>query len=451
MSRLGSAALAFVAVFGSLASARAQVGQPWLEDRAAEQGDGIRSGNLEWHPGVAGEVGYDSNFFQAPGPPGTPEIGTYRLRLTPSLSLQTLGGARVEGDAPNAEPPKARFRASAALGLDKLFATEDEYAELVSDSTYVNADLDAALNVAPERPWGADFTAGYTRIAQPYNAPGIFSYDRGVYRGGGDLRFRPWGGLLEWNLGYGGSLITYDQSDYELDHVSHAVRTHGTWRFFPRTGLLYQGEVGWVRRLYLGSRLRDANPVSTQLGLNGLIGARFGVLLMGGWKAIYFGADPAGNIEEFDGPIGRAELTWFISPVVRNEPTVGFSSLRLGYFRDAHPSELGNFYQIDKGFADLTAHFGQVFLLRASGGFAQVRHSIPRSESGAPLALPAPKEVRPDAQLYGEYRLSRSFALFANGGFSASPRNNEVSTGQGRSVSLRYTRHTVMLGARWFL
>ena len=41
--------------------------QPWLADRRFEGGAGVRSGSFELHPGVAGELGYDSNFFQSAG------------------------------------------------------------------------------------------------------------------------------------------------------------------------------------------------------------------------------------------------------------------------------------------------------------------------------------------------------------------------------------------------
>src|ERR1041384_4737209 len=95
--------------------ARAQ-SQPWLEDRRVGGGIGLRTGNLELHPGVAGEVGYDTNFYQSAGKvtpagqvtagiPGStgyfnePEVGVMRFRVTPSLTLKTLGPQRTEGDS----------------------------------------------------------------------------------------------------------------------------------------------------------------------------------------------------------------------------------------------------------------------------------------------------------------------------------------------------------------
>ena len=69
--------------------------QAWLSDRRVGEGIGIRVGNLELHPGVAGEFGYDSNYFQRSGEDEEPLIAAYRLRITPSISLSTLGARRL--------------------------------------------------------------------------------------------------------------------------------------------------------------------------------------------------------------------------------------------------------------------------------------------------------------------------------------------------------------------
>ena len=55
-----STVAASTALLAVTADAQAQL---WLRDRSGTQGSGIRSGDVEFHPGVAAEVGYDSNFF----------------------------------------------------------------------------------------------------------------------------------------------------------------------------------------------------------------------------------------------------------------------------------------------------------------------------------------------------------------------------------------------------
>lgn len=453
MRRLALALWGLLIVASMTRSVFAQVTQPWLEDRREMRGAGLRTGNLEWHPGVAAEFGYDSNFFQGAGTHGEPVVPSLRLRVTPSLSIETLTGARVaQDDAATAAPPKVRFRGSSSLSLDRLFALEEQYTDSVN-RTYLSGDLNAQFSVAPDRPWGADFGAMYTRITQPYNAPGVVAFNRSIYAGTADLRFRPGGGLLEYSAGYGARLSRFDDASAGLDNLAHGLHLRGLWRFLPRTALLHLAELSYVNRT-TNSRLLNANPVSTQLGLNGLITSRIGLLVVGGWKAIFFGADPSGNVEEFDGPIGRAELTWFINGGGTVDPTagsVGFSTFKLGYFRDAIVSELSNFYTIDKGYAELTAFIAGTMLLRLSGGFSNIQHEIPRDDAGGVLAFPGPREVRPDAQLYAEYRVTRTIGAFLNAGFSSSPRQNLIARGPGSVDSLEFTRYTGLLGVRWFL
>jgi len=55
------AALAFAWVGRSInANAQAFLADPRLTD-----GLGVKAGDFEFHPGIAGEVGYDSNYYQA--------------------------------------------------------------------------------------------------------------------------------------------------------------------------------------------------------------------------------------------------------------------------------------------------------------------------------------------------------------------------------------------------
>src|SRR5580704_8456803 len=99
--------LASAAVAVALLAPRAAGAQPqltagadapqWLKDRQYNEGIGIRTGDLELHPGIAGEVGYDSNYFYrsdktspAGGPvidnaaPNAPVIPAAAFRITPS-------------------------------------------------------------------------------------------------------------------------------------------------------------------------------------------------------------------------------------------------------------------------------------------------------------------------------------------------------------------------------
>src|ERR1044071_4219396 len=107
-----SIAAALVAATSSL-TALGQ--QPWVKDKQLGEGAGIHAGNLELHPSVAGEFGYDSNYFQRADEGGIVDV--YRLRLTPSMTLSTTREARRGGLAA-AEQPSVNFDAGMFVGFN---------------------------------------------------------------------------------------------------------------------------------------------------------------------------------------------------------------------------------------------------------------------------------------------------------------------------------------------
>ena len=57
--------------------------QVWLKDRRYTEGVGIRAGHLELHPGLAGEFGYDSNFFLRSDKDAPPRSGRFAFASLP--------------------------------------------------------------------------------------------------------------------------------------------------------------------------------------------------------------------------------------------------------------------------------------------------------------------------------------------------------------------------------
>src|SRR5690606_12749385 len=115
--------------------------------------------------------------------------------------------------------------------------------------------------------------------------------------------------------------------------------------------------------------------------------------------------------------VGRAEVTWFLkggAKLEADEQQRGLSAIRIGYQRDGSISDLANYYLLNRVYGRLFTNIGSSFLLTLSGGLTHVQHALPRDEDGDLLASPAPKEWRPDAQLYGEYRVMQSVATFVN-------------------------------------
>jgi len=111
-----------LAAAGTLVVSRQATAQEWLKDRQYQEGAGVQAGDFEFHPGIAAEGGYDSNWFLRTdkagfansGPVGSPE-----MRITPSLTLSTMGAQRAEGKtgrgrSRSVRASQARTRSSSA-------------------------------------------------------------------------------------------------------------------------------------------------------------------------------------------------------------------------------------------------------------------------------------------------------------------------------------------------
>src|SRR3979409_1101693 len=92
--------------------------QPWLKDRKYTEGIGYRVGDLELHPGLAAEFGYDSNFFHRASTEDP--IGALRLRIPPPFAVSPLSPQRREL-TPGAAPPDFAFRGGISATYNEFF------------------------------------------------------------------------------------------------------------------------------------------------------------------------------------------------------------------------------------------------------------------------------------------------------------------------------------------
>src|SRR5690606_25316226 len=85
---------------------------------------GIRVGNVELHPGLGVEAGYDSNVYLSSAGQTQP---SFLLRFTPHFDLSTLGPERregSEGERRESRERKLAFRMGAAAPI-YLFLADD--------------------------------------------------------------------------------------------------------------------------------------------------------------------------------------------------------------------------------------------------------------------------------------------------------------------------------------
>ncbi|HVJ90133.1 MAG TPA: hypothetical protein VM580_10045, partial [Labilithrix sp.] len=143
--------------------------QGWLADRRYTEGPGIRTGDLELHPGIGGEVGYDSNWFlrshnEGPtiangGPAGLgksgPPADAAVFRITPSFYVSTLGQQRTDSSGmTRTEPRVISFRGGVSATGRAFIGRETSRQHNVSIAS------DARLDINQGRPIGVGIFGG---------------------------------------------------------------------------------------------------------------------------------------------------------------------------------------------------------------------------------------------------------------------------------------------------
>ncbi len=454
--------LAATVLLGAI-SLEAHAQQPWLSDRRYGEGIGVRVGNLELHPGIAAEVGYDSNYFLRSGSAAEPTLAAYRLRVTPSISLATLGPQRREG-SPNA-PQSAVFRGNAYASYNELIAADSKHSSEFSDQRHVDMGADLSLTLFPQAQIGPDAYVNFIRSVQPSNDTNTENaFNRDGLRFGAGLTWRPGGGLFQWRLGYEGLYNYFEKQAFRsLNNFQNQVNVRGNWRFLPRTALLYDGSYTWIDYADNRTTERDGAIVRSRIGMNGLITNRWSLLAMVGWAGTFYNSKSNEAPQQFDSVTGQVELKWFISgggeeALNAASAPVGMSFASLGYTRDVANSYLGNFYQKDRGYVGISYLLGGVFVTNLSAGVANLKFpdSYFSAASGGGLQQPSFSEQRVDVNLFAEYRLSNSFGLNTTINYDQNITDIVVPGSQaeqaaGTGDELKFSRWQVFLGARYFL
>jgi hypothetical protein len=480
--RLASSAAALAMLVARAASAQSQltpqVDSPeWLKDRRYSEGTGVRTGDFELHPGIAAEFGYDSNDLLrtdqtdptkvVTNGSGTqhPVIQALELRASPSLYLSTIGRQRREGDP---ELPPITFRAGASGTYREFFPISnppslgDGSNDLTKQRNF-SANADGRLEILPGRPvWGA-LTASYQRVILPssVSASPDNSFNQDLVNASADLAFQPGGGTLDWHVGYQFSGAFFEgQTANAIGNYVNQLYTRGRWRFRPRTALVYDATLGWASyehpsEAYQTDGLLSSTPVRTRLGFNGLITDRFAALVSVGWGATFLnnGGLPS---RQFDSVIGQAELKWFLAaqPGVSdvNELGLALSSIALGFTRDFQTSYLSNFSTIDRGYLKFQYFFAGKVVTSLEGGLAAVQYPDSFWQPG--LRFSSFTDLRADAALFGEYRITGQFGINATVRYTQNFSNQFVlvaPTGPAEYFGMEWQRIEAFLGLRLFL
>jgi len=411
--------------------------QAWVSSPDFSEGVGIRAGNLELHPSIGAEFGYDSNYFRASSEEG--EIDVFKLRVTPSITLTTLGDKRR--NAPT--PADFAFSSSAYAAYSEVFPAGSEELSGAAKRN-LGAGVDARLNIFPARKVGFDVLGSFVRTIDTDGSSDDLAgdgFNRGTVRGGAGITWRPGGGLFEWRNGYQGTYNYFDKDAYNsLTNVQHAIKSRGRWRFLPRSALLFDTEYLFVRYTNATAQT-DGDIVRARLGFHGLVTYNLALMGLVGWTSSFYKGAQA---RQFDSVIAQAEARWFLqSRPDFDTATIasGLSSIALGYSRSFSNSYLGSYYQRDRGYLNFS-----MFLVGAiSGGvdFGVSRVAFPQVSTPA-VEIDSFSQLRLDARMFGEYRITDTF------GVNATIQYDQLNSEVVNNEHLDYNRWQAYVGARLF-
>ena len=436
----------------------------FLKDRRYSEGIGVRVGDFELHPGVAGEFGYDSNWLYRTtktGPNitnGNP-VDAWVMRITPSLSLSTLTQQRKEGDTSTAEPPKVAFRSTLAATYRKFFGDA-----IIRQQDSISALGNLRLDILPQRPFGAAVYGNVERTIQA-SAQGIpfpaTSFNRVDFGGGAELIAIPGGGTLDWRVGY-----TYAGTRYEetvgtgFNRDTHNIYTRGRWKARPRTAFLFDGTFT-IANMPDKERATYAvyysTPIRARLGVSTLFTPRVSLLAMAGYGGSFNDAKGAfSTVKQFDSIIGQAEMRFYLTanPAAPEDGNVSLalSSLAVGFTRDFSNNLLGGYITNNRGYAQLLYSFAGRLALTLEGGVAGIQYPQALFTSGA-VINDGWTDLRLDASLYGEYRFTNTVALMATVRYTQNISNTQlpISPTSTNVFDLNWQRFEGFLGVRWFM
>jgi hypothetical protein len=446
--------------------------QGWLADRRYTEGAGIKTGDFELHPGIGGEVGYDSNWFlrshkEGPnivnGPPALPAEGAAIIRVTPSFYVSTLGQQRLQdGTGTRVEPRVITFRGGASATL-RGFIGDSQF----NKQHNVSVASDFRMDVNQSRPLGFAVFGGYNRLIQPQVlANPNLSFNRSDLRGGAEIIGIPGGGTLDLRGGYQIHASLFEETQgVPYTNITHEVYFKDRWKFRPRTALFHDTSLRFIN--YPNAEratnyLNDSTPLRTRLGVTGLVTERVGLLLAAGYGATFFKNPGAASSTQYDSVNGQAEATFHLGQGAgSDEPgqaTLLLSTFSLGVLRDFQNSLLGNFYNVNRAYAKLEYWFGGRTVLRLDAYGEQLNYpEIYINNGTAPvLAHSDFTNYRVGGGIFGEYRFTSSFGINTTIEYAETisdtqiPANTAAPGAAAQVFDLNYRRFQAFIGARYF-
>ena len=410
---------------------RRSAAQAWFADRDRIEGHGLRIGDLEFHPGIGAELGFETNPFLEADQVG--EAGgltveesvkpSATMRVSPHLFLSTLGEDRLTDASGVYTPPSFAFRGGLSGSLQWLGVGPGtrNYGGVGQVRYLGRVDLDETF--LPERPFSVGFEQEGSINQLPLQGQQSNHYHAAA---GTRIEFGTRGGLLRAILGYKFNLDRYDA--LQNDGHDHRLQQRLLWEFLPKTALFQDLEVtmqtydkagkdsfleGADEYAFLIADKVNNDRVNTRVGVNGAVTKTLAATVSLGYGAVFFGE--GNQARDAEGLIGQAQVNW--------EPSERISSAA-GYGRDVSSALQGNTVVVNHFFVRGELVVGGVFLVGAEGRLGLYDYGDDEQQralaEGVDSALldsfglrvgARRSDVKLTVDLNGEYRLSNWLAF----------------------------------------
>lgn len=289
------------------------------------------------HPGLAAELGYDSNVLMAAQAGGA---GVLRLRA--HVDLATRPPQRLEPES----RPFLKFRFGAAVEYRQFFSRDPR----VGYPQQVNAQSDADLRIKEHDPlsfriYNQFLVTNDARNLEVANtqtfAPRIF--DRLTLL----ATYRPYGGPLEIGLSESIRLDHYIQSELSpLRSFENHIALWGSYRLLPQTLLRLEVRSSFTNFYGDGAVVPNSAPLRITAGIQSLfLSWLAGSVYLGYGNSLHFGVTDATPLV---GDKADARYNNFVGGIEARLLFVERMKLRLGWARDFFDSIYATYLKDDR-------------------------------------------------------------------------------------------------------
>ena len=297
-----------VMLFSSVAGAQIYSGTGALKLDPVPRELGLKAGNFNIQPYLNVGYGYDSNLFYNDDTQWEKPTGSQLVKIVPGLKVINLNTRNLE----------LNFGGSALIDQ---YISDNKAAKKQSN---VGGDAKIAATFFKASPVSLRVSEQFRRALERRNSESNKNYNRNVNRVGAGVVFKPGGGALEMGVDYAFVADMFaDVEDDWGDLLYHDITLKGSWKFFPYTALVLDGN--WQARSYehkdMGryGELTPSKPLRVRFGLNGFITRKLSVMALVGYgnsfheQRVTADLNPSEN-DSFNMVIGEARVSARFSP-----------------------------------------------------------------------------------------------------------------------------------------